>query len=72
MTNTIARIKKTGKNFEIVVDLDNALKFKKGESPSIDAEGDRIFTDSKKGNVASSSDLNEAFGTEDIQKILKS
>ena len=71
MTNTIARIKKTGKNFEIVVDLDNALKFKKGESPSIDAEGDRIFTDSKKGNVASSSDLNEAFGTEDIQKIIE-
>ena len=32
MTNTLARIKKAGKNFEIIVDLDGALKFKKGES----------------------------------------
>ena len=30
MTNTTARIKKTGKHFEIIVDLDDALKFRKG------------------------------------------
>ena len=71
MTQTLARIKKTGKNFEIVVDLDDALKFKKGELSSIEAEGDRIFTDSKKGQVPSSSDLSEAFGTTDIQEIVK-
>ena len=29
MAQTLARIKKTGKNFEILVDLDDALKFKK-------------------------------------------
>mgnify|MGYP000442045292 CR=1 FL=1 len=29
MTDTIARIKKSGKNFEIIVNLDQALKFKK-------------------------------------------
>ena len=71
MTNTLARIKKTGKNFEIIVDLDNALKFKKGESGFIEAEGDKIFTDSKKGQVASSSDLKEAFGTTDSDEIIK-
>jgi len=71
MTNTLARIKKTGKNFEIIVDLDNALKFKKGESNFIEAEGDKIFTDSKKGQVASSSDLKEAFGTTDSDEIIK-
>ena len=50
MTNTTARIKKYGENFEIIVDLDKALKFKKEESSGSDfLETDRIFTDSKKG-----------------------
>lgn len=75
MVNTTARIKKTGKNFEIIVDLDNALKFKKGLLKFIEAEGDRIFTDSKRGLTASNSDLTAAFGTDDIntiaQKIVK-
>jgi len=71
MTNTLARIKKTGKNFEIVVDLDDALKFKKGESSSIDYAGNKIFRDSKKGEVASGSELKEAFGTEEINEIVQ-
>ncbi|MBU2104439.1 MAG: ribosome assembly factor SBDS [Nanoarchaeota archaeon] len=71
MTNTLARIKRTGKNFEIVVDLDNALKFKKGESNIIEAEGDKIFTDSKKGQVPSEKELRDAFGTTDIIEIVK-
>lgn len=71
MTNTIARIKKAGKHFEIIVDLDNALKFKKGEIGSIEAEVDRIFTDSKKGDVPSSPDLEAAFGTTDVNEIVK-
>ena len=70
MTNTLARIKKAGKNFEIIVDMDNALKFKKGDLSSIEAEGDKIFTDSKKGFVAPSSDLKEAFGTENVLEIV--
>ena len=71
MTQTLARIKKAGKNFQILVDLDDALKFKKGELSSIEAEGDKVFTDSKKGNVASSSDLNEAFGTTNVQEVVE-
>ena len=75
MTNTIARIKKAGKNFEILVDLEDALKFKKGETDFIEFEGDKVFKDSKKGEVPSSSDLQEAFGTTDLnevaQKIVK-
>lgn len=70
MTQTLARIKKSGKNFEIIVDLDEALKFKKGEITSIEAEGNKIFTDSKKGEVPSSKDLQEAFRTEDINEIV--
>ncbi len=69
MTNTIARIKKTGKNFEILVDMDAALAFKKGLSNFIEAESGRVFTDSKKGLVAPSADLTSAFGTTDIKII---
>lgn len=70
MTQTTARIKQGGKLFEIKVDLDEALKFKKGEINSIEAEGDKIFTDIKKGNVASNSDLESAFQTTDTQEII--
>lgn len=71
MTTTLARIKKEGKHFEIIVDLDEAMKFRKGESSYIEAEGYKIFKDSKKGQVASSSDLKKAFGTEDVSEIAK-
>lgn len=71
MTQTLARIKKAGKHFEILVDLDEALKFRKGETPGIEVEGDKIFTDSKKGQVPSSSDLEKTFGTTDISEIVK-
>ncbi|MFH1326932.1 MAG: ribosome assembly factor SBDS [archaeon] len=69
MSNTLARIKKAGKNFEIIVDLDQALSFRKGEISQINIEGDTIFKDSKKGQVASNSDLQESFGTNDINQI---
>lgn len=76
MTNTTARIKKQGKHFEIIVDLDKALKFKKGDSSDNDfLETDSIFADSKKGFKAPDKDLEEAFGTTDAnaiaQKIVK-
>ena len=71
MPNTIARIKKAGKHFEIIVDLENALKFKKGEIPYIEAEGDRIFRDSKKGDIPSRADLEEAFKTTDVNTIVQ-
>ncbi len=75
MPNTVARLKRTGKNFEIIVDMDNALKFKKGLIKSIEAESGRVFNDSKKGLVSSNAELTAAFGTNDIsaiaQKIVK-
>ena len=67
--NTTARIKKAGKRFEIIVDLDDAMKLKKGEISLISVEGDSIFSDSKKGQRASPSDLKQAFGTEDVSEI---
>jgi len=71
MPQTTAKIKKLGKHFEILVDLEDALKFKKGEIAYIEAEGGRIFRDIKKGEVASSSELQDAFKTEDANEIAK-
>ncbi|KHO55225.1 MAG: ribosome maturation protein SDO1 [archaeon GW2011_AR19] len=71
MTQTTARIKKAGKHFEILVNMEDALKFKKGEIGSIEAEGDIIFRDVRKAERAPSSDLNEAFGTTETNKIVQ-
>jgi len=69
MAQTTARIKKVGKNFEIMVDMDEALAFKKGDGGENFLGVDRIFSDAKKGEAASSSDLKEAFKTEDVNEI---
>ncbi len=71
MTDTTARIKKAGKDFEILVDMDEALAFRKGQSSTPGAETDKIFKDLKKGLVASQEDLKEAFGTTDAQTIIQ-
>ncbi len=71
MTQTTARIKQNGKHFEIIVNLEDALKFKKGETSSFEPESDRIFTNSKSGEIASNSDLENAFGTTDVSEIAK-
>ena len=75
MTQTTVRIKKASKHFEILVDLEDAMKFKRGEISFIQAETDVIFRDVKKGERAPSSDLEQAFGTTDpnviIPKIVK-
>lgn len=70
MPQTTARIKKQGKNFEIIVDLDKAVKFKKGESKSNDfLEADVVFSDSKKGMKSPEKELTQAFGTTDVNAI---
>lgn len=72
MANDVtARIKKEGKTFEILVDLDKALYYKKTGQGNIQniAETSMIFSDLKKGLKASSADLKKAFGTEDALKV---
>ena len=71
MTTTTARIKKIGKHFEVLVDLDESLKFRKGEVNSIAAESEVIFTNIKQGERASEKDLQEAFGTTDVNEIVQ-
>ena len=64
-------MKKEGKHFEILVDLDEAMKFKKGEADSVEPEGDMVFKDSKKGESHPQSVLEDAFGTTDATEIAK-
>jgi ribosome maturation protein SDO1 len=71
MTNVTARIKKAGKHFEILVNLEDAMKFKKGESSFIQAETEIIFRDLKKGDKAPEADLEEAFRTTDVNEIVR-
>ena len=73
MVEVVARTKVGKKHFEILVDVDSALRMKKtgqGDIRSIlSYEG--VFTDHKKGEHPSKSDLEEAFGTTDVHEIAK-
>lgn len=75
MVNVIARIKKKGKDFEILVDLDKALAFRKQRLEGNPASLrdilalDTVYNDHKKGFKAPSSDLKDAFGTDNVFKI---
>ena len=71
MTQTTARIKKEGKQFEIIVDMEKALAFKKTGVDNGFLEIDRIFSDSKKGFASPTSDMKKAFGTENAVDIAK-
>ena len=71
MVRTTARIKQKGEPFEIFVELEDAMKFKKGQIASIESEDGRVYKDIKKGDVASVKDLENAFGTSDPWEIAK-
>lgn len=69
--SVVARIHKQGITFEVLVDSEKALDFKKGAPGSIEniIVVREIFTDSKKGERASASDLEKNFGTVDKLKV---
>jgi ribosome maturation protein SDO1 len=75
MPNVTAKIKKKGKDFEILVDLDKAIGFKRQRLEGTAASLrdilaiNEVFTDQKKGLKAASKDLKDAFGTEDVFKV---
>jgi len=67
----IARITKQGTTFEILVDPEKALEFKKGKPYSIEniLAVNQIFKDVKKGEKVSSEDLKKGFQSTDIFSI---
>lgn len=77
MANTTARIKKGGKNYEILVDLDEALKVAKGEGDiNLAVLGNAIFHNLKSGDRAGVDEMEIDFGTSEFtqvaEKIIKS
>lgn len=67
---TTARISKQGKHFEVLVDLEEALKVKKGEgniNAAVLTEG--IFHNLKSGERASEDELEVQFGTSDFTEV---
>lgn len=69
---TLARLKKSGKNFEVSIDSDAALAFKKGAGDfSSVLKSDEIWADAKKGKLASSAELQSVFKTDDKEEVAK-
>ena len=73
MTDTVARLRSGSKIFETMVDLDSAMKLKKGEDVDINEviRDNVIWSDLKKGMKAGNDDLKEAFKTTDFNKIVE-
>jgi len=68
---TLVRFTQSGEKFEILVDPDNGLAYKRGERTDLTnvLMLDTIFTDANKGEKASEAKLEAAFGTKDPLKV---
>lgn len=73
MTQTEARITRKGKKYEILVDLDEALKIRDGKSDNIGAAvlTSAIFHNLKSGDIASGAELESDFETSNIDEVCK-
>jgi ribosome maturation protein SDO1 len=72
MAQTTARIKRGGKHFEILVDLDEALKIAKGDKDANIASAvltDAVFYNLRSGEHASEEDLMKNFETSDFMEV---
>ena len=70
MAKVEARIKVKGKQFEISVDLDEALKVRAGKgNVSVALNSSAIYNDVRKGMTASKAELEAAFETSDVYAI---
>ena len=69
----IAKLKKGGNNFEVAIDPDLAIEFKKNPSAEFDIKeilkSENIFFDLNKGLIASETAMKEIFQTDDVLKI---
>lgn len=69
----VAKLKREGKTYEVLVDSGKALEFRKGKSVSINdvVVTEEIFYDAKKGTKASENELKKLFGTNDKLEVCK-
>jgi len=68
----IARLETQGFRFEVLVDPDLALDFKRGEEVGVSEmlAVETIFKDAKKGEKASEENVKKVFGTEDVLEAI--
>jgi len=68
---TIARLERRGETFEILVNPDNALKYKMGERIPVSKiiVYEEVYKDAKKGIRVREGTLKKVFGTTDFMKI---
>lgn len=73
MTDTIARLKSGKLTFETMVDLDSAVKMKRGEKVDISEviRDTAVYTDQKKGMRAGQDELENVFETTDLNTIVE-
>ena len=73
MADVIARLRVGKLDFETMVDLDNAMKLKKGQPVSIHdvIKDTAVYTDQKKGMKAGKAELELSFGTTELNIIVE-
>ena len=73
MTDTIAKLRSGKLFFETMVDLDNAMKLRKGNDVSIGdvIRDNAVYTNLGKGMKAGSAELEQAFGTSEFEKVVE-
>lgn len=73
MTDTIARYRQGKLTFETMVDLDSAMKLKKGEAVDINevVRDSGIYLDQKKGMRAGNDELENVFETTNLHEIVE-
>jgi len=73
MTDVLARLRVGKLDFETMVDLDSAMKMKKGQGATITdvIKDTAVYTDQKKGNKAGKPELMNAFGTTELPAIVE-
>jgi ribosome maturation protein SDO1 len=67
----LARLKKGGQRFEVVIDPDNAIAYRKGLDIDIKdvLKGEKIFTDAKKGVFAPETEMKSLFNSSEPLKV---
>lgn len=68
----LAKMKKGGEDFEVVVDPDQAIAYKQ-EQPGVDIKdvlkAEQVYADAKKGELASEEHMQAVFGTQDPLEV---
>ena len=69
----LAKLKKMGQNFEVVINSDNAIAFKQGKDIAIEdiITNEKVFTDAKNGLLASEKLMQQLFNTTDVKEVAK-